>query len=73
MLRKKKNKSGYARLLEAWEPPDNAGDPVGCIATTFTFDSIFFEEECLGRFLDLHFSPEEAGESRPLLLIVKSN
>lgn len=64
MLKKGKEKPGYARLLDAWEPPDGAGDPVGCLATTFTFDSAFFEEECLGRFLDMNFSPEEANESR---------
>lgn len=41
------------RSLEAWLPPAGAGAPVGCIATTFTFDPDFFEEECLGRFLGL--------------------
>ena len=30
-----------------------AGDPVACLATTFTFDPDFFEEECLARFLGL--------------------
>jgi len=48
---------GYARLLDAWTPPDSAGDPVGCVATTFTFTPSFFEEECLGRFVGLQSDP----------------
>ena len=41
---------GLGRFLDAWAAPSNAGDPVGCLATSFTFDTVFFEEECLGRF-----------------------
>jgi hypothetical protein len=41
------------RLLDAWLAPADAGAPVACIATTFTFDPVFFEEECLARFLGL--------------------
>lgn len=41
------------RLLDAWLAPAEAGEPVACIATTFTFDPDFFEEECLARFLGL--------------------
>jgi len=41
------------RLLDAWLAPAEAGQPVACIATTFTFDPEFFEEECLARFLGL--------------------
>lgn len=48
-----KKKSMNGKLLDAWIPPDNSGEPVGCLATTFTFHSDFFEEECLGRFLGL--------------------
>ncbi|PKN67825.1 MAG: hypothetical protein CVU57_01020 [Deltaproteobacteria bacterium HGW-Deltaproteobacteria-15] len=59
-------KQGYGKLLAAWEPPDAAGDPVGCIATTFTFSPVFFEEECLGRFLGLETHPAEDG---PLYLV----
>jgi hypothetical protein len=59
-------KQGYGKLLDAWVPPDGAGDPVGCVATTFTFSPIFFEEECLGRFLQLETHP---GEDGPLYLV----
>lgn len=61
MARKKKEKPGYGKLLDAWDPPDDAGDPVGCIATTFTFAPSFFEEECLSRFLRLETDPAEDG------------
>ena len=54
-------KSGYGRLLDAWAPPTNAGDPIGCIATSFTFDPVFFEEQCLGRFLRLDSDPNSDG------------
>lgn len=41
---------GHGRLLDAWVPPNNAGKPIGCFASTFTFASRFFEAECLSRF-----------------------
>lgn len=47
-------------LLDAWKSPPEAGAPIGCFATSFTFDSVFFEEECLGRFLDLESDPSES-------------
>lgn len=40
-------------MLDAWTAPPETGGPAGCVATTFTFDPSFFEEECLARFLDL--------------------
>jgi hypothetical protein len=50
---------GGRRLLEAWEPPEQAGDPLGCIATSFTFDPDFFEIQCLGRFLMLDWQRDD--------------
>jgi hypothetical protein len=41
------------KLLDYWEPPDNVKEPIGCISTTFTFDSSFFEEQCLTRFVKM--------------------
>jgi hypothetical protein len=41
------------RLLEHWSPPQHAGRPVACLATTFTFDADFFAQDCLSRFLSL--------------------
>jgi hypothetical protein len=48
------------RLLDLWLPPEGAGRPLGCVATTFTFDADFFEQQCLGRFLGLDTRPGEA-------------
>ena len=48
-------------LLESWRPPRGAGDPVGCLTTTFTFDAGFFEEECLARFLEIDSLPDREG------------
>jgi hypothetical protein len=61
MGRKKVEKPGYGKLLDAWDQPDNAGEPIGCIATTFTFSPTFFEEECLSRFLRLETDATEDG------------
>lgn len=53
--------AGHGKLLDAWAPPEDAGEAVGCLATTFTFKAEFFEEECLGRFLQLETDPAEDG------------
>ena len=67
MARQKKDeKQGYGKLLDAWDAPDEAGEPVGCLTTSFTFSPVFFEEECLSRFLDLDSDPAEDG---PVFLI----
>jgi hypothetical protein len=42
-----------ARLLDYWSPPGGAGDPIACLATTFTFEADFFTQDCLSRFLSL--------------------
>ena len=60
--RKKEKRKGYGKLLDAWVPPGNAGDPIGCITTSYTFNAVFFEEECLGRFLELETDPDEDGQ-----------
>ncbi len=41
------------RLLDQWSPPDGAGAPIACLATTFTFEADFFAQDCLARFLSL--------------------
>lgn len=66
MAKKKEHKEGYGKLLDSWAPPPDAGEPVGCLATSFTFSPTFFEEECLGRFLHLE---TDAVEDGPLYLI----
>ncbi len=59
MAKKTDSRPGYGKLLDAWIPPENAGKPVGCLATTFTFSPDFFEEECLARFLNLESEPSD--------------
>jgi hypothetical protein len=61
MRPKHDDKPGHARLLEAWTRPPEAGAALGCVATSFTFSSAFFEEECLGRFVGLETDAIEDG------------
>lgn len=60
MSKKDKNEN-MVKLLDVWCPPAEAGPPIGCVATTFTFSSVFFEEECLSRFLQLDTDPVQDG------------
>ena len=61
MGKRKEKKPGHGKLLDAWTAPPNAGDPVGCLATTFTFHSEFFEEQCLSRFARIESDRDEDG------------
>lgn len=47
------------KLLDLWEPEPGFGPPIGCVATTFTFDAAFFEEQCLARFAGVESDPTE--------------
>lgn len=48
-------------MLSLWEPPENAGDPIGVLATTYTLDTALFEEECLARFAGVQSDPIRDG------------
>lgn len=61
MSKQKNQKAGYGKIMDAWIPPEDAGDPVGCAATSFTFSPVLFEEDCLGRFLQLETDATEDG------------
>ena len=50
-------------LLGLWEGQDGDGLPVGVVCTTFTLEGAFFEEELLGRFLDMDTVASEDGAS----------
>ena len=55
----KRNKTASAPLLDMWRPPHGAGEPIGCLATTFTFKkSDLFSEHCLARFLGIESEPD---------------
>ncbi len=57
MAKKKKSDSAVA-MLELWRPPVGAGESIGCLATTFTFQPGLFEEQCLARFLQVDSDPQ---------------
>ena len=59
MKKERATRPGFAKLLDAWSPPEDAGQPIGCVATSFTFDAGFFERECLARFLSLESDADE--------------
>ena len=55
----RKSDDTYGKALDLWQAPASAGDPLICIATTYTFDATFFETECIGRFLQMSAHPSE--------------
>jgi hypothetical protein len=48
-------------LLDFWQKPAGAGDPVAMLATTFALDPDFFEQNCLARFLEVSSVSEDTG------------
>lgn len=60
---------GECVLGRYWQPDDytesgeGAGDPLGCLATTYSFEADYFERFLVPRFLGLEFDPVESGES----------
>ncbi len=60
-MSRRKAGSGDPALLELWRPPAAAGEPIGCLATTFTFDAEHFDRHCLGRFLGVEADPDREG------------
>ena len=57
---KRRTDNTFRKPLDLWEAPVGAGEPLVCIVTSFTFDSTFFETECLGRFLQMDTHPSES-------------
>ncbi len=56
-----RQKGRYEKLLSMWAPPDDAGKPIACLTTTYTFSASFFEEQCLSRFLAMDSDPVADG------------
>jgi hypothetical protein len=48
--------------LDQWLPPEGVGNPLACIATSFTFEVDFFEQQCLARFLGLDWKRGEGDD-----------
>jgi len=51
------------RLLDLWQGGEAFGRPLGCVATTYTFDAGFFEDHCLARFLGIQSSASETASA----------
>ncbi|MGD9713288.1 MAG: phospholipase D family protein [Thermomicrobiales bacterium] len=56
-MSKRKTKASSGAMLDLWRPPQGAGDPIGCLATTYTFAPELFDEQCLARFLEIESEP----------------
>ena len=63
MSRRSYSEDARERLLAFWEADDAVGAPIGCVATTFTLDAAFFEEEVLARFVGIESDPNEDGRA----------
>jgi hypothetical protein len=59
------------RLLDYWSPPDGAGQPLACLATSFTFESSFFTDECLARFLSLSNTSAEGDKISSIVALLE--
>jgi hypothetical protein len=59
MSRRSHSKTGT--MLDLWRPPQGAGDPVGCLSSTYTFAPGLFDEQCLARFLEIESEPHREG------------
>lgn len=57
-MSKRKKASVTGAMLDLWRPPPRAGDPIGCLATTYTFAPGLFDEQCLARFLEIDSEPD---------------
>jgi hypothetical protein len=56
-MSKRRKSTDTGAMLDLWRPPKDAGDPVGCLATTYTFAPGLFDEQCLARFLEIESEP----------------
>lgn len=56
-MSKRRDSSNSGAMLDLWRPPRGAGEPIGCLATTYTFAPGLFDEQCLARFLEIESEP----------------
>lgn len=68
---KRRDTTTSRKLLDLWQPPAGAGDPVAMLATSFTFDEEFFETECLARFAGIEGRPGENSPQRDLEYLIE--
>lgn len=58
-------------LLDFWQKPAEAGEPVALLATTFALEPEFFEQSCLARFLEVSSVNEETGSVDDIVAAVE--
>lgn len=58
-------------LLDFWQKPADAGDPVAVLATTFALEPDFFEQNCLARFLEVSSVDENSGSVEDIVARVE--
>lgn len=58
-------------MLDFWQKPENAGEPLAVFATTFAFESEFFEQSCLARFLEVSSVNEGTGSIEDIVAAVE--
>jgi hypothetical protein len=57
--------------LDDWLPPEGAGKALACLATSFSFEVDFFEQQCLGRFLGLDWKRDESGDVGDMAFLIE--
>ena len=72
-MRKSKAETAAPTLASYWSCPlapevSGSGQPLACIATTYTFDARFFETDLLPRFLGLRH--DDADRDREGLFVI---
>jgi|GEM_PF-6495365 len=58
-------------LLDFWQKPAKAGDPLAVLATTFALEPDFFEQNCLARFLEVSSVDESSGSVEDIVAQVE--
>lgn len=58
-------------LLDFWDQPAEAGEPVALLATTYALEPDFFEQNCLARFLEVSSVNEESGSVDDIVAAVE--
>lgn len=54
-------------MLDWWTPDESFGEPLGCLATTYTFHPDLFAEHCLARFLRISAPPSDIAYRHELI------
>lgn len=56
-MSRRRSNANTGALLDLWRPPADAGEPVGCLTSTYTFHPGLFDEQCLARFFSIESEP----------------